>query len=57
MLVVVGERLLSWCARGARPAAPESYQPRDREHVVVDTAGQEPQESLASLVRRLHAYG
>ncbi|WP_237527754.1 hypothetical protein [Streptomyces sp. SID2119] len=32
-------------------------QPWDREHVVVDTAGQEPQESLASLVRRLHAYG
>ncbi|MEU0381404.1 AAA family ATPase [Streptomyces cyaneofuscatus] len=31
------------------------YQPWDREHVVVDTAGQEPQESLASLVRRLHA--
>ncbi|MFC8289279.1 adenylyl-sulfate kinase [Streptomyces cyaneofuscatus] len=30
------------------------YQPWDREHVVVDTAGQEPQESLASLVRRLH---
>ncbi|RST10816.1 MULTISPECIES: AAA family ATPase [unclassified Streptomyces] len=31
------------------------YRPWDREHVVVDTAGQEPQESLASLVRRLHA--
>ncbi|RLV70290.1 Shy8-kinase [Streptomyces sp. CBMAI 2042] len=32
------------------------HQPWDREHVVVDTAGQEPQEPLASLVRRLHAY-
>ncbi|MEU9311922.1 AAA family ATPase [Streptomyces sp. NPDC048256] len=29
------------------------YEAWDREHVVVDTAGQDPQESLASLVRHL----
>ncbi|MFF4360213.1 AAA family ATPase [Streptomyces sp. NPDC001604] len=29
------------------------YEPWDREHVIVDTAGQDPHESLASLVRHL----
>ncbi|MFH8282416.1 AAA family ATPase [Streptomyces antibioticus] len=33
------------------------YAPWAREHVVVDTAGQEPEESLASLIRRLGAAG
>ncbi|GAA1364107.1 AAA family ATPase [Streptomyces beijiangensis] len=29
------------------------YEPWDRDHVMVDTAGQDPQESLTSLIRRL----
>ncbi|WP_345983387.1 hypothetical protein [Streptomyces sp. DSS69] len=31
------------------------YRPRDREHIIVDAAGREPQESLAPLLRRRHA--
>lgn len=29
------------------------YEPWDREHIVIDTAGQEPQQSLTALLRRL----
>ncbi|MFD8732056.1 hypothetical protein [Streptomyces sp. NPDC059611] len=31
------------------------YRPRDREHVILDAARREPQESLAPLLRRRHA--
>ncbi|MFG2587871.1 AAA family ATPase [Streptomyces sp. NPDC048438] len=33
------------------------YESWNRDHIVVDTAGERPQESLASLLRHLTAYG
>lgn len=33
------------------------YEPSNRDHIVVDTAGERPQESLDSLLRHLIAYG
>ncbi|MGW6483848.1 AAA family ATPase [Streptomyces sp. NPDC055059] len=38
---------------GWQQVVDQDYEPWDREHIVLDTAGQRPEESLATLLRRL----
>ncbi|MER7453317.1 hypothetical protein ABTW96_23845 [Nocardia beijingensis] len=59
-----------WCCRISRPVdipdlpLPEwqqvldrEYQPWDRDHIILDTAGERPDQSLCRLLGRLHHLG